>query len=202
MPQQQTITTWFALNGANDVSPSGMADIRTGEPIFVGGLNVGDYFDLTEKEANQLSYIDTGLPFLHAGRYRRIRIDPNATAAQIAVGHIGFMSPTLIPPVTPDFSGSGWGVVTSADKPGVHVGLRPVIFLNVIDPGKYGFIQELGVASVKMGGAAAAGAGVMANTTGLAVAGVTLPAYIGQLIDAGVSQQLARVQLDLPVLQD
>src|SRR5215475_10835127 len=65
MPLQQIITTWFALNGSNDESPSGVNDLRTGAPQFVGGLNIGDYFDLTEQEANEHSWTQIGI--LHAG---------------------------------------------------------------------------------------------------------------------------------------
>lgn len=64
-------------------SPSGMTDIRTGLPYYAGGLVLGDYFDLTEAEANALSGGQ-----LHAGRYRFVQVDSGATAANIKQGTI------------------------------------------------------------------------------------------------------------------
>jgi hypothetical protein len=56
-------------------------------------------------------------------------------------------------------------VVTSTDQvaAGTAVPVRPVVFLNAITPGNYGFIQELGLATV------------LANA---AVSTTTLPAYV------------------------
>src|SRR5215475_12212789 len=111
MPQQQIITTWFALNGSNDLSPSGIANIRTGEPLFVAGLNIGDYTDYTEQEANEHSYISPptlavtipvplpanplGTIQLHNGRYRRVRIEAAATQANLVTGRVAYMSATI-----------------------------------------------------------------------------------------------------------
>jgi hypothetical protein len=57
--------------------------------------------------------------------------------------------------------------VTSADQVGTSgIPVRPVVYLNSITPGNYGFIQELGLATV------------LANA---AVATTTLPAYVNAL---------------------
>jgi len=187
MPLQQIITTWFALNGSNDESPSGVNDLRTGAPQFVGGLNIGDYFDLTEQEANEHSWTQIGI--LHAGRYRRVQIYSTATASLIDKGLVGFMVPALVPELN---------IVTSASQ-GLH-NVRTVIFLNKVDPGKYCFIQELGVANVKMSAAGAAGATIgVTPATGLGTAGTT-PA-IGTLLEAATANATARVLLNLPVVQ-
>jgi len=157
----QSPTTWFALNGSDDFSPSGINDIRTGAPLFVGGLLLGVWFDMTEQEANDHSWTDVGI--LHTGRFRRVRIHPNATAANIRVGKVGFMAALPIPPATiPDVN-----IVTTGDTAGGPIaGVRPVVFLNTVQPGNYCFIQELGIASVMTGAGAtgAAGAGVAPPT--------------------------------------
>lgn len=91
MPLQPIVPTWLAINACNDASASGFTDLRTGQPINAGGLNLGDYFDLTEQQANQLSYKTQGL--LHWGRYRRVQVDAAATAANLAQGFAGYLVP-------------------------------------------------------------------------------------------------------------
>lgn len=130
MPFQPIVPTWLALNAANDTSPSYFTDLRTQQPVFAGGLNLGDFFDLTEKEANALS--DTAIGTLHAGRYRRVQVDSSATAAYVKTGAIGLMLLGGQPQLN---------LVTSYDK-GI-VGAHPVVFLNSITPGNYGFVQEV-----------------------------------------------------------
>ncbi len=214
MPLQQALPTWISLNNMNSASQSGQVDPITGFPYAGGGLNLGDYFDLTEQEANQLSYPTNGT--LHEGRYRYVQVAANATAANIAAGRIGYLQPgqfvqnayqlaagsgmtvgtsvtlsttgggtgatqatiqvvvltastisvTVLTPgagftSTPSITVTGTGgsvptlvlemnaevnLVTSADIPTNLI--RPVVFLNSITPGNYGFVQELGVATV------------------------------------------------------
>lgn len=91
MPLQPIVPTWLAINACNDASASGFSDLRTGQPINAGGLNLGDYFDLTEQQAYQNSYLSQGI--LHWGRYRRVQVDPNATAANVARGFAGYLTP-------------------------------------------------------------------------------------------------------------
>jgi hypothetical protein len=189
MPLQQIIPTWFAINGCNDISPSGLNDNRTKAPVFAGGLNQGDYFDLTEQEAAEHSYTQTGL--LHAGRYRRVKIDENATPAQITRGRLAFM-PTLLAP--------NLNVVTSYDH-GIHQG-RIVVMLNVIDPGNYGFVQELGVASVYTSGTIAIAGRVGVGTNGAGQAGgESAGGTIGYALQAHSGAGIGLVILELPTLQ-
>jgi hypothetical protein len=89
MPQQQIIPIWGGLNNANSPSATGLLDPVTGQQYNTGGLNVGDYFDLTEKEANQLSVSTIGL--CHAGRYRYVQVDSGATAANVKTGTVGYL---------------------------------------------------------------------------------------------------------------
>jgi hypothetical protein len=189
MPLQQILPTWLAINACNDISPSGMNDNRTKAPVFAGGLNQGDYFDLTEQEAAAHSYTQTGL--LHAGRYRRVKVDDNATPSEITRGRLAFMPTLLVPELN---------VVTSHDK-GVHQG-RIVIMLNVIDPGNYGFVQELGVASVYLSASVAAAGRVGVGSGGAGQAGgESSGGTIGYALQAHTGAGIALVILELPTLQ-
>ena len=226
MPFQPALPTWLALNNVNSPYPSGQGDSVTGFPYMAGGLNHGDYFDLTSEEAAGASYLTNGL--LYSGRYRYVQVDSGATAANVKTGTVGYIragstvksvavvtqgtsqtvgtyqvaatvgsgggsgaviqvivtSATAItasvvnggfgyvsPPtftlatggtpgtVVAQLAGPSMNVVTSAD---IAIGtaslanagigpVRPVVFLNSITPGNYGFIQELGVATVLAG---------------------------------------------------
>ena len=53
MPLQPIIPIWGGLNTANSPSSTGLVDPVTNQQYNTGGLQVGDYFDLTEREANQ-----------------------------------------------------------------------------------------------------------------------------------------------------
>lgn len=219
MPYQRALPTWVALNNTNSSSPSGMTDVDTGQPLQGGGLNLGDYFDITNDEASNASYATNGI--CYAGRYRFVQLDSGATAANVKTGTVGYArsgnSVKTVQTITvgsgqtagtylisatpgsgggsgaviqvvvgaggtivgnpsvinggfgytsvPTFSLSSLGgtpgtisvqlgytvnLVSSADQVGVTVeaAVRPVVFLNSITPGNYGFIQELGVATV------------------------------------------------------
>lgn len=148
MPQQQILPTWLTLNGCNDTSASGFTDLRTGLPVNAGGLNLGDYFDVTNAEALQLSYQTNGI--LYAGRYRRVQVDSGATAGNVKTGTIGMM-PSLaamaIDGITKNTPSAN--IVTSYDQSvALTSQVRPVIFLNTVTPGNFCFVQELGVATV------------------------------------------------------
>lgn len=211
MPQQQIVPTWLALNAADDASPSYFTDLRLQIPVLAGGLNVGDYFDLTNPEANQLSYLTNGI--LYAGRYRRVKVDSGATAANVKTGTIGLM-PSLA--VITDLNPAGvknvpMNVVTSYDQAiGNSTGMRPVVFLNSITPGNYGFVQELGVATVlgKSGGlqktTPAVGDMINSSTSGLVDDPTTQTMgvlFLGKAVDLPKSAALFRILLDLPVVQ-
>jgi hypothetical protein len=105
-------------------------------------------------------------------------------------------------------------LVTSADQvaAGTAVPVRPVVFLNSITPGNYGFIQELGTATVL------ATSGVGTTTTaalvdatpannGLVVtraaAGSPIGYTIGQALDAPANSILFKIEMQyVPVVQD
>lgn len=214
MPLQQILPTWLALNSANDTSASGQTDLRTGQPVNAGGLNLGDYFDLTNAEAKAASYSVNGT--LYSGRYRRVQVDSGATAANVKAGTIGLMpSPAAIGiDVGPGKLAVSMNVVTSWDQ-ALTAGLRPVVFLNVVTPGNFCFVQELGVATVlgKTGLTATAtiGDAIVAGTSGLVddVTQSTTLTYalekliIGEAIDLPVSNGLFRILLkNVPVVQD
>jgi hypothetical protein len=89
MPQQQALPTWLALNNVNSPYQSGQGDNVTGFPYNAGGLNQGDYFDLTNDEAAGASYLTNGL--LYSGRYRYVQVDSGATAANVKTGTVGYI---------------------------------------------------------------------------------------------------------------
>lgn len=209
MPKQQIVPTWLALNAADDTSPSYFTDLRTGQPVLAGGLNLGDYFDLTNEEANNLSYSTTGK--LYAGRYRRVKVDSGATAANVKTGTIGLMPSLAVVSLNPlGTRNPPMNVVTSYDQAiGGANSLRPVVFLNSITPGNYGFVQELGVASVLFGaltGTPAIGGVINSVAAGLVDAPASATAIVrtsvGIAIDLPVASALKRILLQyVPVVQ-
>jgi hypothetical protein len=277
MPYQPIIPIWGGLNNANSASATGLLDPVTGQQYNTGGLDRGDYFDLTEAEANRLSVTSTGL--CHAGRYRYVLVDSGATAANVKTGTVGYLrsgsfvqavqtitvgsgqtagtytvnatvgsgggsgasiqvvvssagtisgNPTVLNGGAgyvspPTFSLAALGgsagtlsvqlnstpnVVTSTDQIGVAIPtaipVRPVVFLNSITPGNYGFIQELGLATVLANatvGTAAIGAFVNAVTTNsgtvttTAQSGSPIGSTIGVAIDTPQNSILFKAQL-------
>ncbi len=280
MPLQQALPTWLALNNVNNSSPSGLTDPITGQAYQGGGLNAGDYFDITNSEAANASYTTNGI--LYAGRYRYVQVDSGATAANVKTGTIGYLraggssgavksvvtatagsgqtagsytiaanpgsgggagasitvvvaangTVTANPTVTiggfgynsaPTFampaSAGGVGatfsaqldttpnVVTSYDQttsaPATAIAVRPVVYLNSITPGNYGFIQELGTATVlgaaSFTGTAATSGTIQPTTSGLA----NLPSpnttvnntSIGLAVDLPVAAALFKIVL-------
>lgn len=282
MPFQPIVPTWLAWNNANFPTASGVQDSRTGQDDPAGGLNLGDYFDATEREANAQSFLGNGL--LHSGRYRLVLVDSNATAANVRTGTVGCIragsfvqGAEIVTPGTggtpgtyniPAFPGSGGGgvgavlqvvigangaivsasifkggtnytstpafvfaavtgnngsiqallnsnpnIVTSYDKTQFSSGtiVRPVVFLNSITPGNFGFIQELGLATVR--GAANIGNGAAgfwvnlstANDGTVVVSNAASPtaATIGKEIDwVGAGVPLFKTYLTAPAIQD
>jgi hypothetical protein len=89
MSYQPIIPIWGGLNNANSTSSTGLSDPVTGQQYNTGGLEVGDYFDLTEKQANDLSVSATGT--CHAGRYRYVQVDSGATLSNVKTGTIGYL---------------------------------------------------------------------------------------------------------------
>lgn len=151
MPFQQGLPAWVVLNASNDTAASGMSDVYTNFPYNAGGLNLGDYFDLTSAEAFRNCKPSTGT--LYCGRYRRIQVDSGATAANVKTGTIGLMASQAAASI--DIGNIGGKLPVSmnivTDFSHGHLGatqIRPVVFLNAITPGNFGWIQELGVATV------------------------------------------------------
>jgi hypothetical protein len=288
MPQQQALPTWLALNNVNSASQSGQTDPVTNFPYAGGGLNAGDYFDVTNDEALSASYTTNGI--LYSGRYRYVQVDSGATSSNVKTGTVGYLragtsvksaittavgsgmtngtytvtgttatgggsgailqivvaggaisgNPTVIAGginyvSPPSFSltalggsggsvvaqlGTSMNIVTSADVAlsgnvalaGVG-SVRPVVFLNSITPGNYGFIQELGVATVLCGSTNTQQANYFAIVTSGGSANGTLaassqtygPYAIGNVLDP-VTSPLAntpiKVLLDGPTVQD
>ena len=273
MPFQPILPTWLAWNNANFTSPTGLTDVRTGQPFQAGGLGLGDFFDATNQEAFQASYTTNGTLF--SGRYRLVQVDSGATAANVKTGTVGYLragtyvqsvvittagtgatagtysiaatagsgggSGAVIQVVVgstgtityasvvqggygyisaPSFSltitGTSGGVVaaqlnttpnlvTSSDIAALtFTAVRPVVFLNSITPGNYGFVQELGTATVLASGAITPNAFVaVATGTGTVATSATFTVLtIGQAIDVGTSGNTLKVLLDGPVVQD
>ncbi len=105
-------------------------------------------------------------------------------------------------------------LVTSADQvaAGTAVPVRPVVFLNSITPGNYGFIQELGTATVLATGSVgttttAALVDATPSNNGLVVtraaAGSPIGYTIGQALDAPGNSVLFKITMQyVPVVQD
>jgi len=79
------------LNTANDTSPSGFANLRTGQQTNAGGLVLGDFIDLDNFQAAGLSSPAFGTLF--EGRYRRVQVDAAATAGNVKQGTAAFVVP-------------------------------------------------------------------------------------------------------------
>ncbi len=208
MPMLRGLTTWFAINAANDTSPSGITDPVTGQPIYIPDLNEGVYVDLTNYEAAQIS--DTLIGTLYNGRYRRIRVDSGATAANVKTGTIGLMPSFAalaidgVPSGTPSSN-----VVTSYDQ-GIAAGVRPVVFLNAITPGNWGWVQELGFATILYNAtiqkATPAIGDLLDSVAGGLVNDLTAQAYattsLGKAITLPAAGGLGKILLTLPTMQD
>lgn len=209
MPLQQILPTWTALNGGTFTSPSGMTDVRTGLPFAAGGLNVGDYFDITQEEAKQLSFTATGT--LLAGRYRFVQIDSGATAANVATGTIGLLRNTTGGSYT-----TATNYVTTTDQANTYLSdslPRKVVFLCPITAGQtpatgvFAFIQELGLANVLVntntGGAIGGPLNVATNgVTANSAATASTQATVGIAMATPVAGSLCLTQLTAPAFQD
>ena len=79
------------LNAANDPSASGFVNLRTQQETNAGGLVLGDCFDIDDQGAANLS--NTAIGTCYNGRYRRVQVDANATAANVAIGRVCYVVP-------------------------------------------------------------------------------------------------------------
>lgn len=80
-----------ALNRANDTSPGGFTDVRTGQDLPMGGTLLGDFLQLTRREAADCS--DSSVALLYEGQYRRIYVDLGATAVNVTTGTAAYLAP-------------------------------------------------------------------------------------------------------------
>jgi len=221
MPFNPTLPTWLALNACNDTTASGLADTRTGQEIQGGALVLGDYFDLTNTEARNLSYSTNGI--LYEGRYRRVLVDSGATASNVKTGTIGLMPSYAAViadvgggPISSTAPSPAVNIVTSYDQAiGNGTSVRPVVFLNTVTPGNYCFVQELGTATVlgKNGLTAAAPAVndlIVSTTSGLVddptqstnLTYALMKLILGPAIDLPVSNGKFRILLQyVPTIQ-
>lgn len=217
MPLNQAPTTLLAINACNDTAETGVTDRTLGNTDQYGDQLKGLYYDLTNSEAAAASQTSVGT--LYAGRYRRVQVDSGATAANVKTGTIGLMPSLAAMIADGDSAGKPTpNVVTSFDQAiDSNTTVRPVVFLNAITPGNYGYIQELGIATVlgKTGLTATPTVGdVIVSTTSGLVDDPTqsgnptyalLKTVVGVAIDTPVSNGKFRVLLSqaaFPVLQD
>jgi hypothetical protein len=292
MPFQAALPTWLAINNENSPYQSGQGDPITGYPYNAGGLNQGDYFDLTNDEAANASYTTNGI--LYNGTYRYVQVDSGATAANVKTGTVGYIRSgstvksvvvltqgsgqtvgtyqvaanvgsgggsgaiiqvvvTAANAITVSVLNGGYGyvsvptftlatggtpgtvqaqlgisenIVTSADQAlgtagtGVPAAsqagvgpIHPVVFLNSITPGNYGFVQESGVATVAAASTAVQTQGYNAVVLNSASANGTMTTSvntysefaIGQVLDPLPSAPvgtLFKIQMNTPRFQD
>lgn len=79
------------LNMSNDITASAIWNTRTYQPTNAGGLVLGDMFDVDNQAAANLANPTIGMLF--QGRYRRVHVATNATAANVARGHVAYVAP-------------------------------------------------------------------------------------------------------------
>lgn len=87
-------------------SATGLTDPITGFPELGGTLHEGDYVDLMQAEAQQWNILYGSN--LSAGRYRFVRVSPNATYSNFGFGYpVGWGIPTTVGQVIVSSAGSG-----------------------------------------------------------------------------------------------
>ena len=92
-------------------SPTGMSSPITGTPYLGGNLHEGDYVDLTASEAAQWN-VQYGNK-LYPGRYRFVRVSPNATYSNFGFGYpVGYGLGTYIANAIVVAGGTGY-VITA-----------------------------------------------------------------------------------------
>ena len=136
------------------------------------------------------------------------------TSAVVVNGGIAYSSvPTFTMPTSAGGTGATFAaqlstspnIVTSFDQvaAGTAIAVRPVVFLNAITPGNYGFIQEFGIATVlgnaTIGGGNAPGGYVNAAAAGTvattAATGSPIGSTIGVAIDTPIANNLFKCVL-------
>lgn len=98
-------------------SPTGMQSPITGIPYLGGTLHEGDYVDLTHNEAAQWN-IQYGAK-LYEGRYRMVRISPNATYSNLKYGlPVGWGLGTSVQNAIVAAGGSGYTITATGASTG------------------------------------------------------------------------------------
>ena len=98
-------------------SDTGMTDPITGIPYLGGTLHEGDYVDLTKEEAAQWNVLYGSN--LYPGRYRFVRVAPNATYSNIAFGKpVGFGLGTSVAQALVAAAGSGYTITATGASTG------------------------------------------------------------------------------------
>jgi hypothetical protein len=114
---QTTAQSFFLGPFAVYTSPTGMADVNTGIPYLGGTLHEGDYVDLTADEAAQWN-IQYGAN-LYPGRYRFVRVSPNATYSNIKFGTpVGIGLGTSVAQVLVAAGGTGYVITATGATSG------------------------------------------------------------------------------------
>src|SRR5271165_207182 len=134
------------LNTTGDPTASGLQEPITGQTLNMGGLEVGDYFDITDAEALMLS--NTSIGTLYGGRYERVLLDSAATASNVQIGKLAYLkSIGALEGPSPASSAGGLSSVTDISH-ALASDLVAGVFLSSLTPGQYGFIQTSGRATV------------------------------------------------------
>lgn len=164
-----------ALNVANSPVQTGQYEPITGLEL-PSGLAPGDYFDLTETEAN--NYSNTTVGTLHCGRYMWVQLDSSAVKSGNGALQVG----QLLWWKTP-----GSYIVTNVEPTGASQ--LAGIFLNnnttfPVTPGNWFFMQVVapGRASIKMR--------ATISNTGPAVGDAVFTAGAGAGADASLSDDI------------
>jgi len=200
----------FVLNTTGDPTASGLQEPITGQTMNYGGLEVGDYFNLSASEALLLS--NTSIGSLYEGTYMRVLLDSGATATNVQIGKLAYLK-SIGALEGPSPSGTGVPVDTVTDiSHALASDLFVGVFLSSLTPGYYGFIQTSGRATVyakssltngtpAVGDVLTAGAlGTVddpTQSTGLTYALQSL--VIGKALEAPASGTYFQAKLEIPL---
>ena len=149
----------YALINLNSPSPTLAADNVLSLPIATGA-QVGGSFHVNAQQAASLS---TAAQPCYAGWYRIVRVDPGATAANIAYGYVGAMA--ALTTLTAPNAAAGDTAVTSYDQ-ALAPGVGACVFLGPVTPGNYTVVLDAGDCNVYVTGTTTLGQVLTATNTG------------------------------------
>lgn len=108
MPQVP-FTSFYLGPVAVYTSPTGLTDPITGLSEKGGNFNLGDYCDVTEKDAMVWNATYAPATPLHQGRYRIVKLATAATYSNVGLGKpVGFALGTTVQQVSLSAAGSGY----------------------------------------------------------------------------------------------